>query len=172
MREICESYSAPGRHHAALNLFLASQGEWEVDRGLLQRLADCTGLAVDVSSPDQQQNAARTLHWECARRGTLFVLDQARSFCEKNGKKLLILLSYSSGRVVDACKAKPRKDDDFVKALKKTKMAYVDVLEKHARDFKSFRLTPEEYTKRYYIGHYSPAGNHFFAFRDRGESGV
>jgi len=148
----------------ALNLFLASRGGWEVNRDLLQRLAESVGLAVDVRSPERQKSAARTLHWECARRGTLFVLDRSRAFCERNGKQLIVLLSYSSGRVADACNGQPRKDGDFVRALKETKTAYVDVLEKHVRDFRSFRLTPEEYTKRYYIGHYSPAGNHFFAF--------
>jgi hypothetical protein len=40
------------------------------------------------------------------------------------------------------------------------------------QDYQSFRNTPEDYVQRYYIalmghqgyGHYSPTGNHFFAF--------
>jgi hypothetical protein len=31
-------------------------------------------------------------------------------------------------------------------------------------DFRSFNLSVEEYTRRYFIGHYNPLGNHFFAF--------
>jgi len=38
------------------------------------------------------------------------------------------------------------------------------VLQKHVEEFRTFRLSPEEYVKRYYVGHYSPKGNHFFAF--------
>ena len=34
----------------------------------------------------------------------------------------------------------------------------------HARDFKDFGGSLEDYRKRYFIGHYSPHGNHFFAF--------
>ncbi len=32
------------------------------------------------------------------------------------------------------------------------------------KTFKSFNLSLAEYRRRYFIGHYSPAGNHFFAF--------
>jgi hypothetical protein len=41
---------------------------------------------------------------------------------------------------------------------------FVDSLEKHREDFADFHLNARDYIKRYYIGHYSPAGNHFFAF--------
>ena len=30
-------------------------------------------------------------------------------------------------------------------------------------DYGAFRLSPGEYVRRYYIGHYAPSGNHFFA---------
>ena len=35
---------------------------------------------------------------------------------------------------------------------------------RHIRDFEGFSLSPEDYVNRYYIGHYNPLGNHFFAF--------
>ena len=34
----------------------------------------------------------------------------------------------------------------------------------HVEDFKSFNLSINDYFQRYFIGHYSPAGNHFFAY--------
>ena len=34
----------------------------------------------------------------------------------------------------------------------------------HQNDYKDFNLTVEDYMERYFIGHYSPAGNHFFAY--------
>ena len=65
------------------------------------------------------------------------------------------------------------------------KIAYVDLLEAHRRDFASFRVSPTEYTTRYYVqgpdtaaitlrpfmggsssksSHYNPMGNEFEAF--------
>jgi hypothetical protein len=34
----------------------------------------------------------------------------------------------------------------------------------HVDDYANFRIPIDEYMKRYFIGHYSPAGNHFFAY--------
>jgi hypothetical protein len=38
------------------------------------------------------------------------------------------------------------------------------MLSKHVEDFENFACSAETYGARHYIGHYSPAGNHFFAF--------
>ena len=32
------------------------------------------------------------------------------------------------------------------------------------RDFEKYRLPYDQYMKQYFIGHYNPRGNHFFAF--------
>jgi len=34
----------------------------------------------------------------------------------------------------------------------------------HCEDYKDFNLSVGDYFKRYFIGHYNPAGNHFFAY--------
>jgi len=36
--------------------------------------------------------------------------------------------------------------------------------EVHLRDFKKYSLTFDAYMKEYFIGHYNPRGNHFFAY--------
>ena len=36
--------------------------------------------------------------------------------------------------------------------------------EVHLRDFKKYNLPFDDYMKQYFIGHYSPRGNHFFAY--------
>jgi len=41
---------------------------------------------------------------------------------------------------------------------------YFDMNQAHVEDYKSFNLSIEDYYKRYFIGHYNPAGNHFFAY--------
>ena len=48
--------------------------------------------------------------------------------------------------------------------LKTTALPVVDALAAHVGDFKAFRLSPEDHVNRYYIGHYNPKGNHFFAY--------
>ena len=52
---------------------------------------------------------------------------------------------------------------EFQEHLKALGVPVVDTLAKHKDDFAAFRLTPKEYVDRYYIGHYNPTGNHFFA---------
>jgi hypothetical protein len=36
--------------------------------------------------------------------------------------------------------------------------------EVHVEDYKKFNLSLEGYMNRYFIGHYNPSGNHFFAY--------
>jgi hypothetical protein len=48
--------------------------------------------------------------------------------------------------------------------LKEKNILFVDALTQHVQDFKAFNLSAKEYVDRYYIGHYNPLGNHFFAF--------
>lgn len=42
-----------------------------------------------------------------------------------------------------------------------------DSLPSHVAEFDSFRLSAKEYVDRYYIGHYTPRGNHFFAYANK-----
>lgn len=41
---------------------------------------------------------------------------------------------------------------------------YFDMDQVHLSDFKKYALSWEEYQKEYFIGHYNPGGNHFFAY--------
>jgi hypothetical protein len=72
--------------------------------------------------------------------------------------------SSSVESVVRACEDRPRPDQKMVDFLKACQIPFVDGLEKHREDYRNFRLSAEDYAKRYYIGHYNPRGNHFFAF--------
>ncbi len=63
-----------------------------------------------------------------------------------------------------ACEGGPRVDQAVVDFLKEKEIPFVDGLSKHLEDFRSFRLSPREYVRRYYVGYYKPQGNHFFAF--------
>ncbi|MBC8235183.1 hypothetical protein H8E77_37030, partial [bacterium] len=148
----------------AVQVLLAQQHATDVKHEILQKTADALGIATDFSSTEASAKTARTLLRECAFRASMYIVDKARDFAEKEGKKLMILLSYSSGDVVNACKDVPRFDQNFFNYLKENEFLFVDVLQKHVEDFKAFNCSPGEYAQRYYIGHYNPSGNHFFAF--------
>ena len=76
----------------------------------------------------------------------------------------MIHLSFMAEDVMDNCRGMPRFDQIFVDYLDKNNYLYVDTLQKHQEEFKSFRLSPTVYVNRYYTDHYNPRGNHFFAF--------
>ncbi len=48
--------------------------------------------------------------------------------------------------------------------LAKERMACFDLNLIQLRDFKNYKLSYEDYMKQYFIGHYNPRGNHFFAY--------
>ncbi len=58
----------------------------------------------------------------------------------------------------------PRYDQEIADHLAKETDPFFDMNLVHQNDYKDFNLTLEDYMERYFIGHYSPAGNHFFAY--------
>ena len=130
----------------------------------LRELAEFFGVHWDCSSARSRRVSARELFRRYALASSQFVVELARKLADEKGKKLMILLSYGQGGVLAALKGQPRFDESFVESLAATDVPFVDGLASHRQDFKAFRLSPQEYCKRSYIGHYNPAGNHFFAF--------
>jgi hypothetical protein len=59
---------------------------------------------------------------------------------------------------------KKRYDQEIIDFINNNGYAYFDMNEVHLDDFKKFNLTLDEYMDRYFIGHYTPSGNHFFAY--------
>ena len=61
-------------------------------------------------------------------------------------------------------KGKTRYDQEIIDFIKAKGFNFFDMNEMHLEDFKKFNLTLDQYMERYFIGHYTPAGNHFFAY--------
>ena len=146
---------------------LAQHHATDVDAAILQRAADALRLPSDFSSPEATAETAQNLLRVCALRASMYIVDKAATFAQDCGKRLMVLLSYSSADVANACNGRPRFDQEFVDYLTDSRVLFVDTLQKHVEDYGDFRCTPEEYVQRYYIGHYNPQGNHFFAFATR-----
>lgn len=57
-----------------------------------------------------------------------------------------------------------RYDQEVIDFIQENGFRYFDMNEVHVKDFKKFNLSLDEYMQRYFIGHYNPSGNHFFAY--------
>jgi hypothetical protein len=147
-----------------LQIYLAKQHAPDVNTTVLQKIADTMDLPTDFSSPEATSSTALELLKTCGLRASMNIVDKARDFTRSKGKKLMLLLSFMAEDVVDACNGLPRFDQPFVDHLNENDHLYVDTLRKHVEEFRTFRLSPAQYVSRYYIEHYNPRGNHFFAF--------
>jgi len=95
---------------------------------------------------------------------TKYVLAKAKDFAEANEKKLLVVLFDPSRVMRVLIESGERYDQEVVDFLKDNDFHYFDMNLIHVEDYKAFSLSVDKYMDRYFIGHYSPAGNHFFAF--------
>ncbi len=147
-----------------VHLYLAQKKGKDVNLNILEYLAHIFDVDIDLSSPDSIAKSANAIHTEYAFRSSMYILDKMKKYADKNNKKIILLLSYSDVDVVNMIKKGIRFDTRLLNYLKANKFSFVDTLIKHKKDYNDFNISPEEYTKRYYIGHYNPQGNHFFAY--------
>jgi len=129
----------------------------------LEDLAAALDHPVDLRSGDVA-TAATELLLAYGLAATLATMAMVRDLIARQNKRLLVMLSYSSESVVDALEGRPRFDQALLDDLADRGDAVVDGLAAHVDDFAGFSLAPEQYTRRYFNGHYTPNGNHFFAF--------
>lgn len=135
-----------------------------IDADRLQRLAECLNRPLNVTDGQVSRGDVASLLDAYSFAATKAILMKARSFTEKHGKKLMILLldPYRVTRVL--LDGGERYDQEIVDFLDEHEFNVFDMNLVHQDDFKSFNLSPGDYFKRYFIGHYSPTGNHFFAY--------
>jgi hypothetical protein len=107
--------------------------------------------------------AVRQLFDAYAQRVSLVLLRRLSDQLTDLDKQLLVLLSYPSEIISGACSGGERPDLPFVAGLQELGIPYADSMVAHVLDFGAFSISPHEYVARYYDGHYTPAGNQFFA---------
>ena len=106
----------------------------------------------------------RQVHTRAARFSTIKILRMVERYIDQTGKKLFVILSYSAGGVKPRLLGEDRFDQVLIDYLKTREYPWVDLREAHLAEFKTFNLEADAYLKRYYIGHYGPAGNFFCAW--------
>ena len=149
----------------ALQLFAFKVGLIrDVDRKLISELAARLDFPIDWSQDATLRSQADRLLDRYSLRATRFVLEKVREFTRQNRKRLLVVL-FDPGRVLpQLVQGRARHDQEIVDFLRENGFTYFDMNVVHVEDFKCFRLTYEQYRQRYFIGHYNPSGNHFFAY--------
>jgi len=154
------------RDDLALQMYLYSRGIInEINWEKVEKLAGQLGQNP-VGSQQIERTQERVLHLLNAYgfAATKYILTRARDFIEATNKKLLVVLFDPSRVTRDLIESGERYDQEIVDFLKENNFHYFDMNLVHVEDYKAFNLSLDEYMKRYFIGHYSPAGNHFFAF--------
>jgi hypothetical protein len=147
-----------------MHLFLRGSVE-EVDWPALQRLMEWLALEPpDRSTAESARRSVRVALDKYGFAATKYILRKAREFTEQRGKKLLIVLLDPSRVVRAMIESGTRYDQEIVDFLTEEQFLYFDMNLVHVNDYAKFRLSLDEYMKRYFIFHYNPTGNHFFAY--------
>ncbi len=149
----------------ALQLYAFKRGLIrDLNRERISRLAAHLGYPMDWSDESAIQQQVGGLLDRYSLRATQFILAKAREFASQNGKKLLIVLFDPYRAMEEITRNQTRYDQEIVDYLAREKFQYFDMNEVHLRDFEMYSVPFDDYKRLYFIGHYNPRGNHFFAY--------
>ena len=148
----------------ALRMYLFKNNQIrDIDLDSVKALSRHLKCPVDLDGKNLRSSLA-TLLDDYAFEATKYIVNKAQKFADANGKKLMVII-FDPYRVTKQLLAGgTRYDQEIVDFLKQEDVNHIDFNLMHVEDFKSFNLSVNDYFKRYFIGHYSPAGNHFFAY--------
>ncbi len=135
-----------------------------LDLNGLNSLADILGAErIDDRSLEELEHKSSGLMTAYGFAATKFVVEKASDLCRRMGKKLMIcILCPTATRQLLSNQS--RYDQEIADHLAKRTEPFFDMNLVHLEDYEDFALSVKDYMKRYFIGHYSPAGNHFFAY--------
>lgn len=150
----------------ALNMLLYAGGRVsDVDVNAVRKLAGHLGFDPQgLDSPQPPRGRISQLLNTYGFAATKVILTKAKAFADQHGKKLMVVLFDPSRVMKPLVEGKARYDQAIVDFLKEHEFRTFDMNLVHVEDYKNFSVPFDQYMKRYFIGHYSPAGNHFFAY--------
>ena len=148
----------------ALQMYLYKLGRiTDIDKEQLKKLAGYLQAEFDPDTENLREEVGHLLN-RYAYAATKYILKKSSEFAQKNDKKLMIIVFDPGGAMKQLLNGQARVDQEIVDFLEENNFNYFDMNLVHAEDYKIFNLSNEEYYDRYFIGHYNPMGNHFFAF--------
>lgn len=153
-----------GHEYVQLQAMLDGVPDVPTDR--IRRLAEWAKVEFDFTDAATRRTSAARLGDVVARASTVHVMEKLHAFATQYGRRLMVVFSYGTRAIQRACEggAKLAADVALLQWLKERGIPTVDAFDAHVADFAQFRLSAPDYIKRLFIGHYSPAGNQFFAF--------
>lgn len=151
------------RDDLALQLYAYKLGYiQDLDQEKVRKLAARLHYPLGQESTDQTE--AGKLLDKYSLRATQFILQKVQEFSRQHKKKLLVILFDPYRGMAEMQKSGTRYDQEIVDYLRKEKFEYFDMNVVHLQDFKQYSIPFDAYRKLYFIGHYKPSGNHFFAY--------
>jgi hypothetical protein len=148
----------------ALQLYLFKLGKIsKMDLEKMKRLAECLQVEFNEESEKIREEAGTLLN-HYAYASTRYILQKSQEFADNSGKKLMVILFDPGIAMKQLLLGEPRVDQVMVDFLNKNGFNYFDMNQVHEEDYKIYKLDIKAYYDRYFMGHYNPAGNHFFAY--------
>ncbi len=136
---------------------------YDFDTVKVKKIAKWLNYPFDTDTITDYKPALKGLMNKYGFAATKYILEKTRTFVENNNKKLLVVI-FDPWVTDCLLRGKPRYEQEIVDYLNENKYHYFDMNLVHVEDYKNFKIPIGDYYKRWSIGHYSPAGNHFFAF--------
>lgn len=149
----------------ALEMALYSRGGIQViDVAKLRQLSRHLDRPADFDETPPSRADVASLLDAYSFAATKTILSKARAFTDAHDKKLMVIL-FDPYRVTrPLLEGGTRYDQEIVDFVQENEFTVFDMNLVHCEDYKAFDLSVGDYFKRYFIGHYNPAGNHFFAY--------
>ena len=148
-----------------LQIVMAHLASEEVREKLVGLIAASFGVSVDnLSQCRAASEKIWKIHTEAALFATRQVIGWAEEFARENDKELMIILSFSKGRMAAGLRGEARFDQNLLDWLKDKSYPVIDMRDLFAANYKKYREDVDTYLNRYYIGHHNPAGNFFTAW--------
>jgi hypothetical protein len=136
----------------------------DLDRQQIDKLAALLAYRMNWGDEASLRSQAGGLLDRYSLRATELILEKANRFADENRKRLMVVL-FDPYRAIDEMRRGGRRyDQEIVDYLAAKGFNVFDMNEVHLRDYGRSKLSYSEYMKEYFIGHYNPRGNHFFAY--------
>ncbi len=180
LRSMCDEQTVFDwfRNDMIVHALIAIRTGQIVNRASIDEMVAVTGLKnLEFSTPDQVRGSTQKVYEAYAIKAGMRIMERVQESLAKLNKKLFVLLSYPGSNVWHACAGKPQTTvpifdfhpREFVEFLQARKIPYIDSVTSHVTEFAQFKIDAKSYVDRYYIGHYNPRGQHFFAFAIKDE---
>ena len=144
--------------------------------GLVEMIASLTDLdaALELFRDDVAFHAAACGEYEARREHaglrsyalhtTMGIIEKIEQWAKAKGKSVLYVLSYWDFTCKEYLERGTRFDAELVDWIRAKGLPCVDLMEAHRKEYERyFACSVDDYTDRYWHGHYSPNGNAFCA---------